>query len=124
MISKIAIGTAQFGMNYGISNKLGIVKQSEVSKILNKARFLGINTIDMAQSYGISEKILGNFDLTGFDIITKISEPGRSAEKEAIETLSRSLTLLRKSEVYGVCCTVLKNYYQKMETCYSEILSK
>ena len=33
--SKIILGSAQFGMNYGISNKEGEIKTNEVFNILN-----------------------------------------------------------------------------------------
>ena len=34
-LSKIILGSAQFGMNYGISNKEGEIKTNEVFNILN-----------------------------------------------------------------------------------------
>ena len=34
---KLSIGTAQFGFNYGICNKKGIVHINEVKKLLNFA---------------------------------------------------------------------------------------
>ncbi len=69
---KIELGTAQFGLPYGISNKTGKVSQSEVIKILNYAHKVGISDIDTAPLYGCSEDVvgknLGNFD---WNIITK-----------------------------------------------------
>ena len=35
MKEKISIGTAQFGMNYGITNKRGEVAEQEIVNILN-----------------------------------------------------------------------------------------
>ena len=35
---KLAIGSAQFGLNYGISNNSGKIKLSEVKKILDTAK--------------------------------------------------------------------------------------
>ena len=57
---KLAIGTAQFGMDYGLSNKYGKSEKYEVSKILQYAHSQGIDVIDTAPSYGDSENILGN----------------------------------------------------------------
>ena len=37
MISKLAIGTAQFGSIYGIANKTGKINYSEAKNILNYA---------------------------------------------------------------------------------------
>lgn len=38
MYSKIILGTAQFGMKYGIANNSGKIKYPEINRILN---FLG-----------------------------------------------------------------------------------
>lgn len=72
--SKIALGTAQFGMHYGIGNESGQVDASEVEKILKLARSSQINTIDTAISYGDSETILGCNALDDMSIITKLPE--------------------------------------------------
>jgi len=70
--NKLVIGTAQFGINYGIANSLGQVKSEEAKKILDYALSEDINYIDTATSYGESEKVLGNNDVNRFKIITKI----------------------------------------------------
>ena len=56
---KIALGTVQFGMNYGVSNNLGQTRESEVEKILQYAARYGVNILDTAPSYGNSNDILG-----------------------------------------------------------------
>ena len=57
--NKIALGTAQFGLNYGVKNTTGKVKKEDIESILSLARDNNINIIDTAISYGTSEKILG-----------------------------------------------------------------
>lgn len=52
---KLGLGTAQFGMNYGVSNKNGQPNIEEVSKILALAMSTGIRVIDTAPIYGTSE---------------------------------------------------------------------
>jgi len=74
MNTKLAIGTAQFGMPYGISNEIGQVNLREVENIINLARRNGINTLDTAISYGNSEEILGCQSLDGMSIVTKLPE--------------------------------------------------
>lgn len=70
---KLALGTAQFGLDYGISNADGKVDSSEVNKILTLAKKEGINTLDTAPAYGDSEKVLGCTQLTkAFNIVSKI----------------------------------------------------
>lgn len=57
--SRVALGTAQFGLNYGIANQTGKPGEKEVVKILETAFAMGINLLDTAAAYGDSEKILG-----------------------------------------------------------------
>ena len=72
---KLSIGTAQFGFNYGICNKKGIVHINEVKKIIKFCKLNKINSIDTAQGYGKSQKILGSYiRLKNFQITTKISK--------------------------------------------------
>ncbi len=75
--SKIVIGTAQFGFDYGISNTTGKVSEDEAFKILDLAEKLGINFIDTAYAYGDSHKIIGKYLKSnvknGIEVITKIS---------------------------------------------------
>ena len=59
-ISKITLGTVNFGMNYGFRKKKNNkIKKKDAIKIIKKARKLGINSFDTASNYGDSEKILG-----------------------------------------------------------------
>jgi|APSaa5957512535_1039671.scaffolds.fasta_scaffold111623_2 aryl-alcohol dehydrogenase-like predicted oxidoreductase len=58
---KIALGTVQLGMHYGVSNQFGQVKKSESEKILQYASEKGINVLDTASSYGNSENVIGDF---------------------------------------------------------------
>ena len=59
-LSKISLGSANFGFDYGIHNKKKI-KFNEVKKILNYANKIGICKIDTAQVYGDSEKVIGKY---------------------------------------------------------------
>ena len=72
MISKLTIGTAQFGLNYGVANKIGKIKYSEAKEIINYAEKNNIKTIDTASAYGESEKLLGQIGISDFDVITKL----------------------------------------------------
>jgi aryl-alcohol dehydrogenase-like predicted oxidoreductase len=74
----IIIGSAQFGLNYGIANKTGILNQSNIDEILSNSYLDGINTIDTAQGYGSSEKSIGNYlkknSSQNWEIITKVND--------------------------------------------------
>ena len=59
MHKKIILGTAQLGMNYGITNKKGKLNFKESKDILNQAISFGIKTLDKAQNYGDAENLIG-----------------------------------------------------------------
>ena len=71
-MNKIALGAAQFGMNYGIANSGGRVCLDEVGKILNYAQKAGVDTLDTASDYGRSEEVLGSIGVEEWKVITKI----------------------------------------------------
>lgn len=69
---KLSIGTVQFGLDYGISNKNGKTSNSEVKSILTKALDAGIEDLDTAYSYGESESVLGKSGFVDkFKVVTK-----------------------------------------------------
>lgn len=78
---KLALGTVQFGLDYGISNKKGMVSKEEVQKILDYAKSVGIDTLDTAQGYGKSEEVLGSFDLEAFNIVTKTVQIDKTLDR-------------------------------------------
>lgn len=59
MSPQLCLGTAQFGLSYGITNALGQVAESEVSQICEQAASEGIQFLDTAQAYGNAEAVLG-----------------------------------------------------------------
>ncbi|MGE4534754.1 aldo/keto reductase [Halomonas sp.] len=69
---KLALGTAQFGLDYGIANTAGKVASGEVCRILQLARKHGIRTLDTAAAYGNSEKVLGKVGVGDFEVVTKV----------------------------------------------------
>lgn len=68
----IAIGTAQLGQKYGITNKAGQIDLSEGKQILQFASESGVDTLDTAISYGDSESKLGKIGVKDWDVISKI----------------------------------------------------
>ena len=99
MSSKLGLGSVQFGLPYGISNKEGQVPVAEVGSILNTARHLGISIIDTAFVYGNAEAVLGTFDLQRFEIVSKFMP---SAEYgEVSKQLSKTLADLKVNSIYG-----------------------
>ena len=60
-ISKLSLGTAQLGFDYGIANVSGKPNLDKSFEILETAINAGINCFDTALSYGDSEEIIGSF---------------------------------------------------------------
>jgi aryl-alcohol dehydrogenase-like predicted oxidoreductase len=71
-MSKLALGTVQFGLAYGVANRAGQVSREEAGQILQLARSAGIDTLDTAIAYGKSEQVLGEQGIDGFKIVTKL----------------------------------------------------
>ena len=57
---KIALGTVQWGMNYGISNLNGVPNDDELNKIFRRMKDVGIDTLDTAISYGTHKRDFEN----------------------------------------------------------------
>lgn len=79
MSVRLALGTVQFGLTYGIANKTGQVAPAEVKAILTAAREAGLDTLDTAIGYGTSEVVLGGAGVASWRIVTKL--PGFTGEK-------------------------------------------
>ena len=71
-MSKLALGTVQFGTKYGIANQIGQIRFKDVKKILQFARSVNIDLIDTAISYGDSEKVIGNAGIKDFKFVSKL----------------------------------------------------
>jgi hypothetical protein len=69
---KLALGTVQFGLPYGIANQAGQVSRSEAKAMLQLATVNGIDTLDTAIAYGESETCLGETGVHGFKVVTKL----------------------------------------------------
>lgn len=104
-IDQLVLGTAQWGMPYGIGNRRGQPSLDEARDILELGRGAGVCVLDTARAYGDSEDVIGS--LTAGDshwrIVTKISpdlshgERGIVAETEA--SLRRSCEALARREL-------------------------
>ena len=106
-MSKIALGTVQFGIDYGINSESGPVQPKEVRRILNYARSQNIDLLDTAPVYGNSEKVLGVANVQNFKVITKTrhfnnTEISNSDIDLLKKDFSCSLMDTRQESFYGV----------------------
>ena len=107
---KLAIGTAQFGARYGANAAFPVPDQAEITRIVQRARELGIDLFDTASAYGrgLAESRLGQaLKDTGTkpNIVTKILLPDRqpSSITDAIDReIDASLGRLGVDAVYGL----------------------
>ncbi len=93
---KLAIGTAQFGMDYGIANRSGKVDSAAVAEILADAQAAGVSTLDTAVDYGDSEAALGQAGIDGWQVISKLpavpadtADPGNWMQQQVKASLQR-----------------------------------
>ena len=77
-MSKIALGTAQFGMAYGATNNFPPPSLDDVGEILEFAIDNNVRHLDTAASYGDSEEILGKIGVSNFVVTTKLPHIGNS----------------------------------------------
>jgi aryl-alcohol dehydrogenase-like predicted oxidoreductase len=93
---KLAIGTAQWGLDYGTTNTSGRLEDSVVQCLLDSMRANDISHLDTATSYGDSELRIGNLETSGIHIQTKLSAKGRTIDDlnkkfhESLERLKRN----------------------------------
>lgn len=95
--SRLALGTAQFGLDYGVTNTRGRVPIREVEQILENAETCGVSTLDTAAAYGSSEEVLGSFGVSHrFRVITKIQP---SAAEQVAVLISKSCRRLKSERL-------------------------
>lgn len=103
---KLGLGTAQFGLDYGLTNAAGRVPERDVAAILSEAAQSGVCYIDTAPAYGRAESVLGRLlpRQAPFRIISKtrhfnddVIDPG--VVRADLET---SLRAIRRRHVHGL----------------------
>ncbi|MDD2892329.1 MAG: aldo/keto reductase [Halothiobacillaceae bacterium] len=102
---KLAIGTAQFGLDYGVSNTSGRTSFEEAARILDRAGLAGIDTLDTAAAYGDSEQVLGRIGLEDWNVVSKVPPLPNDAEdgKEwVLRHVRQSMCLLRVERLDGL----------------------
>tara|TARA_R100000664_G_scaffold34158_1_gene54460 strand:+ start:9344 stop:10201 length:858 start_codon:yes stop_codon:yes gene_type:complete len=94
--SRLILGTAQFGLNYGINNngKLSSRDLDRVFSLVNDRQIC----LDTSSAYGNSETIIGKRAATNIEIITKIS-PKKDIDVKKM--FYKSLKNLKKDKIHG-----------------------
>lgn len=108
-MTRLALGTVQFGLAYGVTNPSGQVPVEESGRILAHAATQGISLLDTAAAYGQSETVLAELLAPGhsFRVVTKTlplaGRPVADGLATLNEALDRSLRLLAADKpLYGL----------------------
>lgn len=102
--NKICIGSANFGMEYGLDKKSPLLKKDikEIFEFLKKENTIYIDT---AANYKNSEIIIGKYSTKKFKIITKIKKIPKGVndlEKWLKNEIYTSCKKLRVNKIYGL----------------------
>lgn len=125
MINKLVLGTVQLGLNYGINNLLGKPSLERAFEILNTAFDNGIDTLDTAEAYGDSLKVIGAFQKKypekTFKIISKLSPNVNITNEELQAHINTSCKVLNVEQLYGY---MFHNYshFKQNSGLYDELL--
>jgi len=102
---KLALGTVQFGMDYGVANASGRVSRKEAKAILECASFHKIDMLDTAIAYGGSETMLGELGIKNWKAITKLPAVPNDCHDIAqwvYGQVHQSMARLGVTQLYGV----------------------
>ncbi len=83
----LVLGTVQFGLSYGINNRIGKPSQNAVFEILDAAWENGIDTLDTADAYGNAIQLIGAYHKVNgrlFKINTKFKNIDISSIKDKL----------------------------------------
>lgn len=93
----LILGTAQWGLDYGITNATGRISDSDLKAMLARARNIGIDRLDTAADYGDAESRVTRF-ASDFKVQTKV-EMCRFDREIAMRGIEASLERLNRLSV-------------------------
>lgn len=101
---KLALGTAQFGLAYGIASPQPQIAYAESKAIVEYATVQGMTVLDTAMGYGDSEARLGEIGVDAWKVISKLPEVpvGENAASWIANAVKSSLEKLKIQSLYGL----------------------
>ena len=102
---RLALGTVQFGLDYGVANRKGRVPLDEGKAVLEFAHSKGIDTLDTAIVYGDSEERLGKIGVQIWNVVSKLPPVPAKCDDVAqwvVSEVRGSLARLRLTKLYGL----------------------
>lgn len=109
IMSRLGLGTVQFGMPYGVSNRSGRPSEADVAEILGRAVEAGVGYLDTASGYSNVEVMIGRLLPKGsqLKIVTKTPplsnlDSGGRPKQKILDAVEKSLDRLQVSSIYGL----------------------
>lgn len=102
---KLALGTAQLGLSYGVANTQGQISRDEAKEIIHFAESNGVKTLDTAVGYGDSELRLGEVGVKHWQVVSKLPalpDGCRDVSQWVQEIVVQSLKRLNVDALYGL----------------------
>jgi len=102
---RLTLGSAQFGLPYGIANVMGQISIDEIAAILKHASAAGLNTLDTAITYGKCEQRLGDIGVNQWKIISKLPalpEDCIDVSGWVYESVKGALERLKINQLHGL----------------------
>ena len=98
-MQSIVLGTAQWGLDYGVTNSRGRLSEDTLHNLLYIAQRAGINTLDTASAYGDAEERIGAV-AQGFAVVSKVNCDGLDSG-EVLEAVRESLKRIGREALEG-----------------------
>lgn len=129
-LSRLMLGTAQFGKPYGVANRAGQLGMAEVRAIVAAALEGGVNCFDTAADYGPSEDLLGRAlaELGAAEsavVVTKIEPLGdeaRASPAAAAEAIERSVEASRRR--LRMDCLPVVLFHREADAAHGDVLRR
>lgn len=102
---RLALGTVQLGLPYGVANRTGQATAAEAAGIVARARAAGLDTLDTASAYGDSHRRLGEIGVAGWRVVSKLPPlPGDASDVGGWvdRCVEASLAALNVASLYGL----------------------
>lgn len=119
-MSKLGLGTVQFGLKYGINNPLSRVSKTEALKILKHCAENDVKLLDTAPDYGDSESVLGDCFLkirSHFNVVSKLP----NCDLNDVENIFfATLKKLGQKKIYGYLIHDF-NFYEKNPSVWNRL---
>lgn len=126
-MTRIALGSAQFGGAYGVARSAASVPTAVLAELLAGASEAGIDTIDTASVYGKSEERLGNCGVSTWNVITKLAPlPAAVVDGEihgwVEKQVEASLARLKLARLHGLLVHRLEDLFESRGWALAEAL--